>query len=217
MIRTHNCGELNAKDTDKEVTLSGWVASRRDHGEIIFMDLRDKHGVTQIVFDPEKNREVHKQAHELKNEFCVKVKGKVSPRPEGTVNPKIPTGEIEVEIDQIEVLSESATPPFEIRENVNVSEEVRLKYRYLDLRRDVMQKKLKVKHKAYKYVTDFLDSEDFISVETPILTKSTPEGARDYLVPCRVQRGNFYALPQSPQIFKQLSANACSKGFSKRS
>jgi aspartyl-tRNA synthetase len=204
MIRTHNCGELNTKNIGKEATLSGWVASRRDHGEIIFMDLRDKHGVTQIVFDPEKNREVHKQAHELKNEFCIKVQGKVSPRPEGTVNPKIPTGEIEVEVDQIEVLSESATPPFEIKENINVSEEVRLKYRYLDLRRDVMQEKLKIKHKVYKYVMDFLDSEDFISVETPILTKSTPEGARDYLVPCRVQRGSFYALPQSPQIFKQL-------------
>jgi aspartyl-tRNA synthetase len=204
MLRTHNCGELTAKDLEKDVTLCGWVATRRDHGEIIFMDLRDKHGVTQIVFDPDKNRDAHKKAHQLKNEYCVKVRGKVSHRPEGTVNPKIPTGEVEIEVENIEVLSESITTPFEIKENIDVSEEVRLKYRYLDLRRASMQKKLRIKHDVYKFVTDFLDSEGFISVETPILTKSTPEGARDYLVPSRTQRGSFYALPQSPQIFKQL-------------
>jgi aspartyl-tRNA synthetase len=168
------------------------------------MDVRDKHGATQVVFDPDKNRDAHKEAHELKNECCVKVAGRVSKRPEGTVNPKISTGDIEVEIEKVEVLAESITPPFEIKDDINVSEEVRLKYRYLDLRRDSMQKKLRIKHKVYKFVTDFLDSEGFISVETPILTKSTPEGARDYLVPCRIQKGSFYALPQSPQIFKQL-------------
>lgn len=204
MIRTHSCGELTKKEIDKKVTLCGWIAARRDHGEIIFMDARDKHGVTQVVFDPEKNKEAHRKAHELKNEYCVKVEGKVSLRPEGTVNLKIPTGEVEVEVEKIEILSESLTPPFEIRDDINVSEELRLKYRYLDLRRDDMQKKLRIKHRVYKFVTDFLDSEGFISVETPILTKSTPEGARDYLVPCRIQRGDFYALPQSPQIFKQL-------------
>ena len=204
MLRTHNCGELTAKDLKKDVILCGWVATRRDHGEIIFMDLRDKHGVTQIVFDPEKNRDAHKKAHQLKNEYCVRVQGKVSPRPEGTVNPKLPTGEVEIEIENLEVLSESITTPFEIKENVDVSEEVRLKYRYLDLRRGSMQEKLRIKHDVYRFVTNFLDSDGFISVETPILTKSTPEGARDYLVPSRTQRGSFYALPQSPQIFKQL-------------
>jgi len=204
MIRTHNCGELNSKNIGKETLLAGWITARRDHGEIIFMDLRDKQGITQIVFDPEKNKEAHEKAHELKNEYCVKIVGKVSKRPEGTINPKIPTGEVEVEVNKIEVLSESETPPFEIKDKITISEEIRLKYRYLDLRRDVMQKKLHLKHKIYKCVSDFLDSEGFISVETPILTKSTPEGARDYLVPSRIQQGNFYALPQSPQIFKQL-------------
>ena len=204
MIRTHNCGELKLKDKGTEATLCGWVASRRDHGEIIFMDLRDKHGITQIVFDPEKSREVHEKAHQLRSEYCVKVTGKVSPRPEGTVNPKIPTGEIEVDVERIEVLSESDTTPFEIKDDLEVAEEVRLKYRYLDLRRAPMQEKLKIKHKLYRFITDCLDEQGFLSVETPMLTKSTPEGARDYLVPARVQEGSFYALPQSPQIFKQL-------------
>ena len=204
MIRTHTCGELTKGDISKEVILCGWVASRRDHGEIIFMDLRDKHGLTQIVFDPERDKETHDAAHNLRGEYCIKVTGKVEARPEGTVNPKITTGEIEVEVKKIEVLSESDTPPFEIKEDISVSEDVRLKYRYLDLRRSHMQEKLRIKHKVYKYIMDYLDTEDFISVETPMLTKSTPEGARDYIVPSRVQKGSFYALPQSPQIFKQL-------------
>ncbi len=168
------------------------------------MDLRDKHGITQIVFDPDRNKEAHKKAHELRNEDCVQVFGKVSMRPEGTVNEKIVTGQIEVEVQKIEVLSASETPPFEIKDNISVSEELRLKYRYLDLRRPAMQEKLRIKHKVYKFIMNFLDREGFISVETPMLTKSTPEGARDYLVPSRVQQGSFYALPQSPQIFKQL-------------
>ncbi len=204
MIRTHNCGELTAKNFSEKVTLCGWVASRRDHGDIVFVDLRDKHGITQIVFDPEKNKSTHQEAHHLRNEYCVKVSGTVSPRPEGTINEKITTGEVEIEIDEIEVLSESETPPFEIKDELKVSEEVRLKYRYLDLRRAPMQKKLRVKHDVYKYITNFLYKEEFISVETPILTKATPEGARDYIVPSRIQQGSFYALPQSPQIFKQL-------------
>jgi len=204
MIRTHDCGELRKKDISGKVTLCGWISSRRDHGEIIFMDLRDKHGITQIVFDPDKNKISHEKAHELRNEYCVRVSGIVSQRPEGTVNPKIGTGEIEVDVEEVEVLSESDTPPFEIKDDVELSEDIRLKYRYLDLRRAPMQEKLLVKHKLYKFITDFLDGEGFVFVETPMLTKSTPEGARDYLVPSRVQQGSFYALPQSPQIFKQL-------------
>ncbi|MFH1878891.1 MAG: aspartate--tRNA ligase [Candidatus Omnitrophota bacterium] len=204
MMRTHYCGELTAVHVNKEVTLCGWIASRRDHGEIIFMDIRDKYGVTQLVFDPEKNKDAHSKAHKLRNEYCVKVEGRVAPRPEGTVNPKIPTGEIEIEVANVELLSESETPPFEIKDDISVGEDVRLKYRYLDLRRPAMQKKLLIKHKAYKFITDFLDGERFMNIETPMLTKSTPEGARDYLVPARLHPGSFYALPQSPQIFKQL-------------
>ena len=146
MIRTHNCGELAAEDVSKEVSLCGWIASRRDHGEIIFMDLRDKHGITQIVFDPDRNADAHKEAHRLRSEYCVKITGKVSMRPEGTVNPKIPTGKIEVEVGEIEVLSESRTTPFEIKDDTEAAEDIRLKYRYLDLRRPVMQEKLKTRH-----------------------------------------------------------------------
>ena len=204
MLRTHNCGEIRKEDVSKEVVLCGWISARRDHGKIIFMDLRDKHGITQVVFDPEKSRDTHDKAHILRTEYCVKITGMVSPRPEGTVNPDIDTGEIEIEVDGIETLSESVTPPFEIKDSENVSADVRLKYRYLDLRRPCMQDKLRIRHKVYKFIFDFLDSEEFISVDTPILTKSTPEGARDYLVPSRLQQGSFYALPQSPQIFKQL-------------
>ena len=145
MIRTHNCSELTGKDISKEVVLCGWISSRRDHGEIIFMDLRDKHGATQIVFDPERNREAHKKAHDLRSEFCVKIEGDVAPRPEGSVNKKLVTGEIEVNVKTVEILSKSETPPFEIKDDIEVSEETRLKYRYLDLRRPIMQKKLLMK------------------------------------------------------------------------
>ncbi|MFH1836987.1 MAG: aspartate--tRNA ligase [Candidatus Omnitrophota bacterium] len=204
MIRTHTCGELTLKEKGQKVVLCGWIAARRDHGDIIFIDVRDKYGITQIVFDPEKNKDAHIEAHKLRNEYCVKISGKVSPRPEDTVNKKIPTGEIEVEVDKVDIFSTSETPPFEVKEDIDVAEETRLKYRYLDLRRDVMQSKLKMKHKAYRFIDNFLDKEGFTSVETPMLTKSTPEGARDYLVPSRLHDGKFYALPQSPQIFKQL-------------
>ncbi|MCK4851528.1 MAG: aspartate--tRNA ligase [Candidatus Omnitrophica bacterium] len=204
MMRTHNCGELKREHVSKKVFLCGWICSRRDHGEIIFMDIRDKHGITQIVFDPEKNKDAHRKAHMVRNEYCVGVSGVVFQRPEGTVNPKISTGKIEVEVDEIEVFSESLTPPFEIKDTENVSEEIRLKYRYLDLRRPCMQNKLGIRHRTHKFIFDFLDDEGFITVETPMLTKSTPEGARDYLVPSRLQQGSFYALPQSPQLFKQL-------------
>ena len=204
MLRSHNCGELNKNDISKEVFLCGWVESRRDHGDIIFIDIRDKYGITQLVFDPTKDKQIHQKAHNLRNEYCIRVSGKVSLRPEGTINPKINTGEIEIYVEKIEVLSESETPPFEIKEDINVSEEIRLKYRYLDLRRNKMQKRLSIRHNIYKFIMDFLDNEKFTYVETPILTKSTPEGARDFLVPCRIQEGRFFALPQSPQIFKQL-------------
>ena len=204
MIRTHNCGELSKDKQNEDVVLCGWVASRRDHGEIIFMDLRDSHGVTQIVFDPEKNREAHLAAHELRNEYCVKINGKVAPRPEGTVNPNLSTGEIEIDVTAVEILSESDTLPFEIKDGAAVSEDVRLRYRYLDLRRPSMRKKLEIRHRTSKFVSDFLSDEGFLCVETPMLTKSTPEGARDYIVPSRIQQGYFYALPQSPQLFKQL-------------
>ncbi len=204
MIRTHNCGELGDKDQGQEVVLAGWVASRRDHGDIIFMDLRDEHGVTQIVFDPNRNSAAHATAHELRNEYCVKVTGKVSPRPEGTVNTGISTGLIEVDVEKVEILSASGTLPFEIKDISTVSEDIRLKYRYLDLRRAPMRNKLKIRHNVSRCVYEFLDSEGFISVETPMLTRSTPEGARDYVVPSRLQQASFYALPQSPQIFKQL-------------
>lgn len=204
MIRTHNCGELRRSDIGEKVELAGWVDTRRDHGNIIFVDLRDKHGRTQIVFDPEKSKEVHEKVHILGREWCIKVKGLVSERPEGTVNLSIPTGEIEIEVDELEVLSESLTPPFVIEDELEVSEEIRLRHRYLDLRRPSMQRKFHLKHRAYKVIHDILDEEGFINIETPQLTKSTPEGARDFLVPSRIQPGDFYALPQSPQIFKQL-------------
>lgn len=204
MMRTHNCGELTAKDSGLDVELCGWVASRRDHGDIIFMDLRDSHGVTQIVFDPEKSGAVHEKAHELRNEYCLKISGKVALRPEGTINPAIPTGEIELDVADVEILSTSETLPFEIKDTVQVSEEVRLRYRYLDLRRPSMLKKLEIRHRTARIVSDFLNDQGFMCVETPMLTRSTPEGARDYVVPSRIQQGSFYALPQSPQLFKQL-------------
>lgn len=204
MIRTHDCAQLGKNNISEKVELAGWIDARRDHGQIIFMDLRDKHGRTQIVFDPEKNPEAYSMAHTLGSEWCVKVSGTVAQRPEGTVNSSIPTGEIEVDVEKIDVLSRSQTPPFEIKDEINVSEELRLKYRYLDLRRPVMQKKLDLKYRVQKTARDILDEQGFMDVETPLLTKSTPEGARDFLVPSRVQPGKFYALPQSPQIFKQI-------------
>ncbi|MDD5496679.1 MAG: aspartate--tRNA ligase, partial [Candidatus Omnitrophica bacterium] len=204
MLRTHTCGELNEKDVDKEVTLCGWVGGRRDHGNLIFIDLRDGFGLTQIVFNPQSQPEVHKSAEELRSEFVVKVTGKVGKRPQGTENNKLPTGKIEVLAQSVEVLNKAITPPFEIVDSINVTEESRLKYRYLDLRRPSMQKSLRLRHKVCKLARDYFDSHNFVEVETPILTKSTPEGARDYLVPSRVNPGMFYALPQSPQLFKQI-------------
>jgi len=204
MLRTHTCGQLNANDIDKEVILCGWVDSRRDHGKLIFIDMRDRYGLTQIVFIPKDSGDAYKEAQELRNEFVIRVRGKVNKRPEGTINPKLATGEIEIIVKQLEVLNPSLTPPFEIQDNLNITEEMRLKYRYLDLRRKKIFNNFILRHNLYKIIRTFLDKEGFIESETPILTKSTPEGARDYLVPSRLNVGEFYALPQSPQLFKQI-------------
>ena len=204
MLRTHTCSELNEKNIGKTAKLCGWVASRRDHGSLIFIDLRDGYGITQIVFDPKTHPAVHKQAEGLRSEYVIMAEGIVESRPEGTNNEKIPTGKIEIRAQSLEILNKSVTPPFEITDAINVSEEARLKYRYLDIRRPSMQKNLRLRHKVCKLARDYFDERNFVEVETPILTKSTPEGARDYLVPSRLNPGMFYALPQSPQIFKQI-------------
>ena len=204
MLRTHTCGELKAADFEKEVTLCGWVARRRDHGKLIFIDIRDRYGFTQVVFIPKESGEAHKLAQDLRNEFVIKLKGKVNKRPQGTINSKIPTGEIEILAQEIEILNPSANPPFEIINELDVTEEIRLKYRYLDLRREKVFKNLTLRSSLYRVIRDCLNSKDFLECETPILTKSTPEGARDYLVPSRLNPGQFYALPQSPQLFKQI-------------
>ena len=201
-MRTHFCGELNKSFLEKEVVLCGWVNRRRDHGGVIFLDLRDKIGLAQIVINPE-TKETFKLAESIRNEFVLKVKGKVIARDNEMINKKISTGEIEVLANEIEILNTSKPIPFQL-DSEDTSEEVRLKYRYLDLRRDEMQKRLRLRSKVTKYIRDFMDKNDFIDIETPFLTKATPEGARDYLVPSRTHEGSFFALPQSPQLFKQL-------------
>ncbi|HXY55417.1 MAG TPA: aspartate--tRNA ligase [Nitrospirota bacterium] len=202
--KSHTCGALTKKDVGTTVTLMGWAHTRRDHGGLIFVDLRDRDGITQVVFNPESSADAHKQAREIRSEFVLAVTGKVAPRPGNTVNPNLPTGEIEVLVNALEILNQSKTPPFMIEDETDVAENLRLKYRYLDLRRPSLQKTLITRHKITQTVRRFLDSHGFIDVETPFLTKSTPEGARDYLVPSRVNPGLFFALPQSPQLFKQI-------------
>jgi len=204
MLRTHTCGQLNANDIGKEVTLCGWIASRRDHGKLIFIDLRDRYGLTQVTFIPGDLGEDYPKAKDVRSEYVLKVTGKVNHRPQGTVNPKLPTGEIEVVATKLEILNPSLTPPFEVLDNLDVTEEMRLKYRYLDLRRKKVFDNFVLRHRLYQIIRLFLNKLDFIECETPILTKSTPEGARDYLVPSRLNPGQFYALPQSPQLFKQI-------------
>ncbi|HEY4431038.1 MAG TPA: aspartate--tRNA ligase [Paenibacillus sp.] len=204
MQRSHHCGQLTPEHIGQMVTLNGWVQTRRDLGGVLFIDLRDRSGIVQVVFNPDYSGEALQIADKVRSEYVLAVKGKVVKRDEETINRNLPTGEIEVQITDIEVLNAAKTPPFFIEDGVEVDESLRLKYRYLDLRRPEMQKTLLLRSKASKIFRDFLDSEGFIDVETPILTKSSPEGARDYLVPSRVHEGEFFALPQSPQIYKQL-------------
>ncbi|MDJ0810555.1 MAG: aspartate--tRNA ligase [Desulfobacterales bacterium] len=204
MRRTHHCRELSRPDVGREVVLMGWIQRRRDHGGVIFVDLRDREGITQVVFNPEINAVVHDKAQVLRNEFVIGVRGTVDPRPEGMVNPNLATGEIEVLVTELRIFNPAQTPPFMIEDGVDASETIRLKYRHLDLRRPELQQNILLRHRAAQAVRTYLNDGGFIDVETPVLTKSTPEGARDYLVPSRMSPGSFYALPQSPQIFKQL-------------
>ena len=202
--RTHYCGDISSADIGNEVCLMGWVQRRRDHGGLIFIDLRDREGIAQLALDPDRDPEAHEKADKVRNEYVVAVKGTISPRPEGTVNPKMKTGEVEVEVSELRILNVSKTPPFMLDDHVDVAENIRLKHRYLDLRRPALQKNMILRHQVTKTVRNYLDEQGFLEIETPVLTKSTPEGARDYLVPSRVNGGNFFALPQSPQLFKQL-------------
>lgn len=204
MIRSHSCGQLNKDNKGQKVTLAGWVERRRDHGGLIFIDLRDAKGLVQVVFNPEKSQKCHDTASKLRNEYVIRIGGEVALRPQGTENKRLASGDIEIIADSIDILNESKTPPFYINEEVEVDENLRLKYRYLDLRRPHMKEILLLRHRVVKFMRDFLNDRGFIDIETPILIKSTPEGARDYLVPSRVYPGKFYALPQSPQQMKQL-------------
>ena len=205
-VRSHTCGELSAKSLGQEVTLCGWVSKRRDHGGLIFADLRDRYGVTQVVFDPALSggAAAHETGGKIRSEFVIWCKGKVRHRPEGMTNTKLITGEIEVACTELQILSEAKTPPFPIEDDIDVAETVRLKYRYLDLRRPALQRNLLIRHRMLSIVRNHLDQHQFVDVETPILYKSTPEGARDFIVPSRLNPGTFYALPQSPQTLKQL-------------
>jgi len=202
--RTHDCGTLTDKDIGQRVLLMGWVWHRRDHGGVIFIDLRDRYGITQIVFNPQRDPTAYQQADRLRSEYVIAVQGEVEARPEGMVNPQLPTGTIEVNCDQLRLLNHCRTPPFLIEDQTDAGEEIRLKYRYLDLRRPRIQGNLLLRHRGYQIVRRLLDERSFLEVETPFLTKSTPEGARDYLVPSRVHPRQFFALPQSPQTYKQL-------------
>ena len=200
-MRSHYCGQVDARSIGHTIDVAGWVHRRRDHGGIIFIDLRDREGLLQIVFDPDA-AELFKNAERLRNEFVIRVKGRVRERPAGTVNPHLASGHVELLAEELEVLNRSEPLPFQLDETV--SEEVRLRYRYLDLRREVMSRRLRLRHRITHAMRSYLDAQDFIDIETPMLTKATPEGARDYLVPSRTHPGKFFALPQSPQIFKQL-------------
>jgi aspartyl-tRNA synthetase len=204
MRKTHTCCELGADDVGMEVVLMGWVQRRRDHGGVIFVDLRDREGITQVVFNPEVSPKVHEKAHAIRSEYVIGVRGNVKKRLQGMTNPKLKTGEIEVFASELKIFNAAETPPFMIEDNLEVSENIRLKFRHIDLRRPIFQKNIIKRHKAAASIRQYLNNLGFIDIETPVLTRSTPEGARDYLVPSRVNPGLFYALPQSPQIFKQL-------------
>ncbi|GBF10058.1 aspartate--tRNA ligase [Tepidibacillus sp. HK-1] len=202
--RTHQCGTLNTEHIGEEVVLSGWVQKRRDLGGLIFIDLRDRSGIVQLIFNPEASKDAHEIADKARNEYVIAVKGMVVKRDEATINPNIATGEIEIDVKEIQIINEAKNPPFFIQDHIDIDETLRLKYRYLDLRRNEMQKTLILRHQAMIFIRNFLDKHGFLDIETPMLTKSTPEGARDYLVASRKHPGHFFALPQSPQLYKQL-------------
>ncbi len=204
MLRSHTCGELTAKNIREAVTLAGWCHSRRDHGGVIFIDLRDRYGLTQIVLDPSHNRKVHEAGEKIGREWVISAKGKVRNRPKDMLNPKLKTGEVEVLVDELSIITKAAVPPIEIDDRVEAAEDMRMKYKYLDLRRPIMQQRLVFRHKAAAAVREYFNKNGFVEIETPILVRSTPEGARDYVVPSRVHPGKFYALPQSPQLYKQI-------------
>ena len=201
--RTHTCGELRESNIGEKVILNGWVDTRRDLGGVIFIDFRDRYGITQIVFEPTYNIDAHEIGKDLRSEFVISVEGTVRKRPVDTENPKIPTGYIDIMVDKVIVLNKAETPPFPIQESAEVNEDIRLKYRYLDLRRGKMQRNMLLRHKMYQIVRNYFDQNSFVEIETPMLMKSTPEGARDFLVPSRIHRGRFYALPQSPQTYPE--------------
>ena len=200
-MRSHYCGQIDASLVGQDITVTGWVHRRRDHGGVIFVDLRDREGLLQVVFDPDEP-DMFAEAERIRGEFVLQVTGRVRPRPEGTVNPNMTTGEVELLALELTTLNDSATPPFHHDEHAN--EELRLKYRYLDLRRPEMLANLRLRHRVTQAMRNYMDTQGFIDVETPMLTRATPEGARDYIVPSRTHSGKFFALPQSPQIFKQL-------------
>ncbi|MFA7228706.1 MAG: aspartate--tRNA ligase [Melioribacteraceae bacterium] len=202
--RTHTCGELREANIGENVVLNGWVAIRRDLGGVIFIEMRDRFGITQVVFEPNYNPDSHETGKKLRSEYVVSIEGKVRRRPEGTANPALPTGQVDVMVDKLIILNQSETPPFPIEDGIDAHEDLRLKYRYLDLRRNEMQKNLLLRHQMYQITRKYFDANKFVEVETPILMKSTPEGARDFLVPSRMHKGKFYALPQSPQTYKQI-------------
>src|SRR3989339_1427519 len=204
MKRTHTCCELTDKDINKKVALAGWCSTRRDHGGVIFIDLRDRYGITQVVFDPSHDMQSHKTAETLRREDVVIVEGHVRKRPKGMENERLVTGNIEVLVDKVLGINRAETPPIEIDDRIEASEEMRLKYRYLDLRKPKMQKQLMFRHNLATAIREYLNQHGFIEIETPMLIKTTPEGARDYLVPSRIHPGKFYSLPQSPQIYKQI-------------
>jgi aspartyl-tRNA synthetase len=203
-MRTYSCGEISEKNIGDEVVLAGWANKWRDHGGVVFIDIRDRSGIVQLVFNPEIDPELHKRAHKIRNEYVLQVRGDVRKRPQGTENPSIPTGHVEVMVKELVVLNECRPLPFMVEDETDASESLRFRYRYLDLRRPAIQKRIMLRHKIVRIIRDHLDAKGFLDVETPVLTKSTPEGARDYLVPSRLNPGHFYALPQSPQIFKQI-------------